>query len=314
MRTILMRFPVVLFAIMTAFGCCTTGSIGGVASAQTVQAHSSMGQLERDFRSATALLYGQTDRGSYIMLCTATAYEKKGDVYHFVTAAHCVAEDDTEHKRVEVAPSRWFLSFEDDPDNTMFVGAKLLHAGYQHRGDDFAVLEAKISHPVPVIPLAKDDPSLAEEFSNFASPGGLGKQLFRGHVSMEKLDRPLIQGEINWKGAVLLQAQAAGGSSGSAIVSMRQNGIIAFLVGMIGGNGTPNVVAIQVSKFKKFNEMNADGKYKWYKPDSDASSIDSDADTKSLERIWQRIYGNDPAATTPFYKATQDAEPKRFSN
>jgi hypothetical protein len=165
------------------------------------------------------------------------------------------------------------------------------------------VLEAKLPKPIAVVPLAASDPSLSEEFVNFASPGGYGKQLFHGWVSSEKIERPIIDRNINWKGAVFLQAQAAPGSSGSAIVSKRQKGIIAFLVGMVGGGrGTPNIVAIQVSKFKKFNEMVEAGKYKWYKPADEGSGGTNGAKSGMLLRIWSRIHGDGTAK--PYYLPT----------
>src|SRR5579872_7349216 len=48
--------------------------------------------IERAY-AATAILYSQTEDGGMRMRCTATAYEKSGDVYKFVSAAHCVGED-----------------------------------------------------------------------------------------------------------------------------------------------------------------------------------------------------------------------------
>lgn len=283
MRSGITRLPMLVLAIFSALGCA--GPLAKNARAETAAARTSMNQLEKDYRQATALLYAQTEDGSLRMLCTATAFERTGKVYRFVTAAHCVADDDTAHDRVDVAPTNWFITF-DDPDNKNFVSAKVLRAGYQHRGDDFAVLEVTLDKDVPTMPLAADDPSLGEDVCNFASPLGLGKQLFRGHVSMERLDRPLIQGDINWRGATLLQMSSGPGSSGSAIVSANQKGVIAFLVGVIGSRGSPNIVSIPVSKFKKFNQDVADGKYKWYKPESDGSK----GDKGKVQKLWERIH------------------------
>lgn len=225
-----------------------------------------LNRLEKEFRKATALLYVQQEDGSLRMMCTATAFDQTGKRYLFATAAHCVADDDTTHERVEVNQANWYITF-DEPENKSFTAVKLVGVGYQHRGDDFAVFEGELKdESFSVVPLAIHDPSLGENISNFASPGGLGKQLFRGHVSMEKLDRPLIVESINWKGAALLQTTAGPGSSGSAVVSQHQKAIAAFLVGMIGNRGgQPNVVAIPVSKFRKFWDEVQLGKYKWYK-------------------------------------------------
>lgn len=241
--------------------------------------------LEKDMVSATALLYGQLDNGTMRMFCTATAFERNKNVYRFVTAAHCVSEDDVVHDRTSVAQNNWYVTF-DEPDRKDFYPAKLLGVGYQHRGDDFAVLEVTLNRVVPTIALAANDPSLGEDVSNIASPLGLGKQLFRGHVSMAKLDRPVIEGDINWRGTTLIQMSAGPGSSGSSVVSRSQKGIVAFLVGTIGFRGSQNIVCIPVSKFKKFwTEVQAD-KYKWYK--EDASSETTGKSTKA-EDIWQKL-------------------------
>jgi len=249
---------------------------------------SSTSDLEKSFRSATALLYAQTEDGGFKMMCTATAFEKKGKMTRFVTAAHCLAEDDTTHERVEVEKTNWFITF-DEPHNKNLMEAKVVAVGYQHRGDDFAVVEVELPKDVPLIPLAANDPQLGENVSNFASPLGLGKQLFRGHVSMEALDRPVIADSINWKGATLLQMSSGPGSSGSSIVSLHQKGIVAFLVGTIQFRGSPNIVAIPVSKFRSFWTDAQAGKYRWYKPESEGNG-GAGPRGKGVKRLWDRIH------------------------
>jgi len=247
-----------------------------------------LNQLEKDFRLASGLLYAQTDDGGFRMMCTVTAFEKKDKKYHFVTAAHCVSDDDTQHERVDVAKTNWFITF-DEPGNKSLIEAKVIGVGYQHRGDDFAVLEVDLAKDVPTIPLAANDPQLGENVSNFASPLGLGKQLFRGHVSMEKLDRPVIQDSINWKGATLVQMSSGPGSSGSAIVSQHQKGIVAFLVGTIGARGSQNIVTIPVGRFKAFWKGVQDGTYKWYKPDTESMAAAASG-TAKVKSLWNHIH------------------------
>ncbi len=241
--------------------------------------------LEKEMVSATALLYGQMDDGTLKMFCTVTAFERNKNVYHFVTAAHCVSEDDVLHDRTSVAQNNWYITF-DEPTQKDFFPAKLVGVGYQHRGDDFAVLEVTLEKPVPIILLAANDPALGEDVSNIASPLGLGKQLFRGHVSMAKLDRPVIDGDINWRGTTLIQMSAGPGSSGSSVVSRAQKGIVAFLVGTIGARGSQNIVCIPVSKFRKFWTDVQAGKYKWYKDDASATASGK---TTKAETIWQKL-------------------------
>jgi len=246
-------------------------------------------RLEEKMMSATALLYGQLEDGSLKMFCTITAFEREKNVYKFVTAAHCVAEDDTVHDRVAAAQTNWYITF-DEPDRKDFYPAKLVGAGYQHEGDDFAVLEVTLDRDVPTVALAANDPALGEDVSNIASPLGLGKQLFRGHISMKKLDRPVIDGDINWRGATLVQMSAGPGSSGSAVVGRDQKGIVAFLVGTIGSRGSSNIVCIPVSKFKKFWTDLQAGKYKWYKKDSAKGSTPKGAKTRDiLQRLEKGI-------------------------
>lgn len=286
-------FASLSFLAMAVLALACSPPLMNVAHAAPAPAASeapAINDLEKNFRSATALLYAQTEDGGFKMMCTATAFEKKGKMTRFVTAAHCLAEDDTAHERVEVEKTNWFITF-DEPHNKNLMEAKVVAVGYQHRGDDFAVVEVELPKDVPLIPLASHDPVLGENVSNFASPLGLGKQLFRGHVSMEALDRPVIADSINWKGATLLQMSSGPGSSGSSIVSLQQKGIVAFLVGTIQFRGSPNIVAIPVSKFRAFWTDVQAGKYKWYKPEgTDGASTGSSPHGKGVKRLWDRIH------------------------
>lgn len=218
--------------------------------------------------NATALLYGQTVTGGYLFICTATAFEKGGDTYRFISAAHCVGYDDTVKEQVELYPLDWFITF-DDPKYKHFIPVKLVAVGYQSKGHDFAVLEGTIKkRKVPIVPLAENPAQMGESVINIAVPLGFGKQLFRGHVSLPRLRRPLIARGINWKGSILLQMGVDGGSSGSAIVSTKQEAIIGFLVAR-AGLGSINIIAIPTEKFVKFWKSSKEGTYKWYTMDED---------------------------------------------
>jgi hypothetical protein len=70
---------------------------------------------------------------------------------------------------------------------------------------------------------------------------------------------------------MLVEIGAAGGSSGSAIVSEDQHAIVGFLVGTT--NTTIGAVCIPVSKFKTFEAAVKAGKYhKSKKSDENAGS------------------------------------------
>lgn len=217
--------------------------------------------------TSTALLYSQNSQGSMEMRCTATVIEKTETGYLLVTAAHCVSRDNEQNHRAEPERGFWFISF-DNPGSKDFLAAKLVAVGYQHRGDDFALLSIDTDIKVPVVAIGEDAASHeGEAVLNVASPLGLGKQVFKGHVSSPKLDRPVDANDIHWTGAMLIAIVGVnGGSSGSAIICMKQRAICGNLVGTIGGSST---VAIPVSKLKKFIGLVKAGTYRWYEAAED---------------------------------------------
>ncbi len=250
-----------------------------------VSAADSMTPLQKKLNAAVVILAGQTEDGGLKMLCTATAFERKGDIYRFITAAHCVADDDTDHKRVSVAQTNWYVTF-DEAGLKEFHPAKILYVGYQSRGDDFAILEAELKREIPVIPLAERDGEKGETIDNVAAPLALGKQLFDGHVSLEDLDRPVIKDTINWWHAMLLQVNVGPGSSGSAVVSRKQEAIIAVLVGNVSFRSSPNVVAIPVSKLRRFLKAVKCGKYEWFDEDGAGRSTNA---APTVNQLYQKV-------------------------
>ena len=224
---------------------------------------------------ATAAFHLKTLSSDYLSNCTATIFEKDDKVYRLITAAHCVAKDDEVHKQVKVASAKWFINF-DDEGTKLFAPAKVVAAGYQHRGDDFAVIEVEIKalkgYTPPLVPLANQPPKLWEPVINIAFTYGLGKQGYGGHISLPKLDTPIEDDnkDINWQEVMLLQLEVGGGSSGSAVVSLKQKGIIGVIVGIVKGKA----IAIPIERFKKFWAMSKEGKYKWFKPEESDNGPD----------------------------------------
>ncbi len=257
-----------------------------------------LNDLEKKAYKTTALLMSQTSNGGMRMMCTVTAFEKTGKTIYFASAAHCVAKD----IRGKARPTKdtLYITF-DDPSEKKYMLVKNIFPGYQHRGDDFAVLEVETNENVTITPLAANDALSGESVFNFASPGGFGIQIFRGHVSLPKLQRPLIEGDINWKGAVLIQIPVGPGSSGSSVVSNSHGGIVAFIVGMTGNS--PSAVAIPVSKFKTFWIDVRVGKYKWYDPKSEEGDETDGEDSPSIDdllmQINQRFYDGVSNHTPP---------------
>lgn len=219
-------------------------------------------------KASTAILYSQEEDGGMRMRCTATAFEKTETGYLFISAAHCIGEDDTAHEAVaSYDTTRFFLTF-DESAVKRFYAATVRMVGYQHRGDDLAVFEVTTTDRWPVTPVGSEkDESEGNPFINVASPLGLGLQVFHGSISKLELDRPIIQGDINWIGTLVLQITGVnGGSSGSAVVSEGQEKIVGILVGTIGGS---TIIAIPATRFVKFRAQVEAGKYRWMKSDKD---------------------------------------------
>jgi S1-C subfamily serine protease len=212
---------------------------------------------------ATALLYSQDEDGNMHMRCTTTSFEKTAKGYLFVSASHCAGEEDPVDKTVTPENTFFFIT-PDEGHTKRFLRADVVVCGYRHRGDDFCIFEAITDMTFPIVAIGEDATSKAgEPIINVASPLGLGKQTFHGTISSPRVDRSIIQDDINWTNAMLLQLPGTnGGSSGSAIICEHQQAICGFLVGTIAQT---EVVAIPVSRFKQFRQMVKDGKYKWFK-------------------------------------------------
>ena len=221
---------------------------------------------------ATVLLYSQDDEGSMKMHCTATAIERNDSGYVFVTASHCGCDDNEERKTVSPKKTDFYVT-PDDKSEKLFLKAKVTGCGYKHRGDDFMLLQVDTPKVFSVVPLG-EDPKVLDEVVNVASPQGLGKQIFTGTVASASLDRPVIDGDINWEGVVTLQMFGVnGGSSGSSVVCKNQKAICAFIVGTVGET---TITAMPVSRLRKLQLGLADGSYKFYVSDPDSNGKAAD--------------------------------------
>lgn len=226
---------------------------------------------------AVSLLYSQDNQGSMKMRCTATAIDFKDGVTTFVTAAHCACQDNSEKKTVSPPKDVVLYVTSDDPEDKEFEKATITGCGYRHRGDDFLLLSVKSKKTFPIVALGSD-PKLLEAVVNVASPLGLGKQAFIGSVSSPSLERPVVDGDINWDHVVMLQIFGVdGGSSGSAVICLDQHAICAFVVGSIDDT---SVTAMPVSRLKKLQAALADKSYKYWVSDPDAMQTPTAAEKK----------------------------------
>ena len=158
--------------------------------------------LSERVRDATAILYSQTPDGGMRMHCTATVFEaherdgRKG--YLLATAAHCVAVDDLITSKVRQSGASFFITFDKGP-NQVFHPLHIEGAGFQSRGDDFAVLHAFTDEEWEVLELG--DASTLEpmdEVLNVSAPAGLGLQVMKGQITLTRLNRPVKTRGLNW--------------------------------------------------------------------------------------------------------------------
>jgi hypothetical protein len=283
----------IIFSVRTCFANTPPNQTPGPDGEKQKQAEKQqfLTSFEKDAYNATGLLYAFTEDGSLRMYCTATLISDPelipADKNIVASAAHCVSEDDTQKEIAVAVGDDWFFTFDNKPENPkVFFPAKIIGIGYQSRGDDFSVFEinpnpSMLENPIVKIPLGQN-PTLNEVVINIASPNGLGKQLFRGYVTSENLDRPVKQGSINWKGGVLVHVVADPGSSGSAVISVSQKGIVSFLVGGISNT----IVTIPVDRFKKFLRELKENKYEYFDP---KKSVDTSKSKTTMQQKWNKL-------------------------
>ena len=222
--------------------------------------------LVQQARDATAILYSQASDGGMRMHCTATVFEayerdnRKG--YLLASASHCVAVDDLQRSKVRVSGASFFISF-DGVTEKVFYPVHVEAAGFQSRGDDFAVLHAYTEEDWDILELgdvSKLEPM--DDVLNVAAPMGLGLQVMSGQISLVSMNRPVKARGMNWQYAMLINLGAGPGSSGSTVVSVKQKKIIGFVVGDIVGN--PTTVVLPVSRFALFVQSARMGRYQWF--------------------------------------------------
>lgn len=221
-------------------------------------------------RDGAMILSLPTITGDELSACTVQAFERDdvAEFYYFATAAHCVAIDNTLKEKVRVLYKKVRLHADHSGTQTYIV-ATVAAAGYRTEGDDFAVLRVAFSDMKgfrpPVIPFAPVRAETGETFVSFAMPGGAGLQFLPGWVSRSSIDVPLVvpERDINWEGGLFIHVPVAGGSSGSAIVSVERKAIIGILVGHVPF--ADSAVALPSDRFLKFWERVKNGTYPWFK-------------------------------------------------
>lgn len=210
--------------------------------------------LIEKMQDATMILYAQTVDGGMAQVCTATIYEetenqgRKG--YYLVTASHCIAK--VEGNAKTTAQTRdWFLTFDIVETPRRYYPAHSEGYGDLTAGTDFAVLHVYTEDTWPVMKIGRMAKVKAgDDVVSIAAPQGYGLQVFKGNISLLSLERVVNTTAIHWQFAMLVQLPVGNGSSGAAIVSVKQKAIIGITVGTLAGN--PSTVVLPISLFRAF--------------------------------------------------------------
>lgn len=229
--------------------------------------------------NSTLALYG-TKNGDTRFLCTAEPFEKIAGGYHLISAGHCV----------QLVPEGVEFSVAEEiggvatPVTVMKV--------YMGDGLDFAEFELKTDRQyTPFVLGDEHDSRVGDKIVNPNFALGLGKQLSFGTVSSNTLIASAKCRLQECSGSFLVQAYGAGGSSGSAIVSLKTHQVIGLVdwgidKGNIGFGVQP------ISTFYKF--LNGPNQPH---PDSEEAKAQAAAKAHSIPaNVFQSLFGS----THPF--------------
>ena len=188
--------------------------------------------------------------------CTGFAYKKKeGNIFRIIVAAHCVAEDNEETKKVEIIATKITLIPELSKDNE--YPAKIVAVGYQGVDDDFAILEAELDEDIPILLQAQKEPILFQCVLNSSYPANVEEEVSYGYVS--RLTPAQRRIYMEFKGM-----PNSAGASGSAVVDCYTTEVIGMWARRVRGSFTTKI-AIPISRFRRFERKVEEGTYPYFK-------------------------------------------------
>lgn len=195
--------------------------------------------FDKKIYNAVFALYGTLGDKNQAM-CTATAFEKSSDGYHFITAGHCVI----------LAPAE--IQFSVAPD----IGGKQIPATVvsAHMDDklDMAIFDVKTTEKIQTIPLGNENTERVGNDIIFVGFGeGMYKQISHGAISTQIMGNDSDCSVCANK--FLIQGTAADGSSGSAIISKKTHKII----GILTNGGDIGQVIQPISTYKDLSGIQA---------------------------------------------------------
>ncbi len=168
--------------------------------------------FEGDVYKATFALYEHRGKQEQF-ICTTEAYEKIGGGYHLIGAGHCAD------------PKADYFAVAEDiggPETKVTVIKSELD-----KNADLAVFEMKTDKVYPVIPMGTiDGERIGDAVINVNFAVGIAKQLSEGKIS----SGVIAPTDDKSTDVFIAQIFGAGGSSGSAVVSVNTHKIIGIVI------------------------------------------------------------------------------------
>jgi len=204
--------------------------------------------LFKTVRSASWAIYLRS-AGGMNAICSAEAYKTDEKHTYMVTAGHCFLGTD-------LAKTDFLVT----QDHRNFVKARRIRSGLKprpntsgvssnlddYKGDDWAIVEAQIGNQA-VMPIGDSDKlEIGESLVVVGVPFGMDFLAVQGIVG--SLDLSLSQ--LVWNHYFGANIYAAGGNSGSGVISVRQKAIIGILDAGPGG-GASMMIFMPINKLPK---------------------------------------------------------------
>jgi Trypsin-like peptidase domain len=215
--------------------------------------HKFSSKLARQAYDATGTLYAISPKdGKVHRLCTIWNVKKIADGYEAVSASHCATVAD-EYPKGDLTFS---VSYDDPQTNddghiipVDRVPARLIAFGNDNAADDVSLWDIETKEKLPVLPLGEsNDLAIGEKVLNASIPfEGIDKSVYTGYISQTALKStvPILDGKIHTE-----IAGTGPGSSGSAILSVKQKAVVGILV--LGAQDEVTTLCVPVDVLKEF--------------------------------------------------------------
>jgi len=219
--------------------------LAGVVSAPAVAGYE---QLFERVRAASWAIYVRSTSGMNAV-CSASAYKTTATKTYLVSAAHCFLGND-------LAKTDFLVT----QDHRNFFKASQLRTGLtarpntsgtsnnldDYKGDDWAIVEAQVGN-MPTLPLGNSEElSIGEDLVIVGVPFGMDFLAVQGIVG----SKDLALSQLVWNHYYGANIFAAGGNSGSGVISTKQKAIVGILNAGPGG-GSSMMIFMPINKLPK---------------------------------------------------------------